>query len=88
MWNFSRYTSGVQAFSLSRDSAEVAGASVGVGARAGARAQAPRIVLRIFYKLSSEYLGILVAMLGATVTGSFVPEGPAGCLDNLSPDSV
>ena len=64
-------------------------AGAGAGARTGARTGtlASRTVLRIRYKSSSEYLGILVAAVGALAMGGFVPKGPAGWSDNLSPDS-
>ena len=54
-------------------------------AEVGARAS--RTALKIRCKSSSEYLGILVAAVGALVMGGFVPKGPAGWLDNLSPNS-
>ena len=70
-----------RAFNFSQDISEMA------KARAGA--QASKTVLRIFRKLSSEYLGIFVAATGVTATRvtvieGFVSKGPAGCLDNLS----
>ena len=57
-----------------------AGAGVGTGARArtgaGVGTWASRTVLRICYMSSSEYLGILLAAVGALATKGFV-EGPA-----------
>ena len=64
------------------------GAGTGAGARTGAGTgtRASRTVLRIRCKSSSEYLGILLAAAGALAMGAFV-KGPAGWLDNLSPNS-
>ena len=53
----------------------------------GARALTSRTALKIRCKSSLEYLGILVAVEGASITGVFVSKSPIGCLDNLSPDS-
>ena len=63
-------------------------AEAGVGTRAGARtgARASRTALRILCKSSSEYLRTLLAAGGELARG-FLPEGPAGWSDNLSPDS-
>ena len=63
------------------------GARTGAGARTevGAGTRASKTVLRICYKLSSEYLGILLVAAGALATGSFI-EGSAGWSDNSSPD--
>ena len=57
------------------------GAEVGVGARVS------KTTLRILCKSFSENLGTLVAATGASARKSFVLEGPAGWLDNLSPNS-
>ena len=67
-----------------------AGAGTGAGARTGAGAgtgaRTSRKSLRIFCKLSSEYLGTLV-LAGALATGGFAPEVPASWSDNSLPDS-
>ena len=65
------------------------GAGMGVGTGAGTEtgAQASRTALRILYKSFSEYLGTLVAATGASAMGGFAPRGPAGWLNNSSPDS-
>ena len=99
MWDFPRYTSGERAFGFSQGASATMGAGSGAIARAragmgagtgagmgtGARASIP--ALRIFCKSSLEYLGKLVAAIGASTTGCFAPESPAGWSDNLSPDS-
>ena len=86
MWDFSWYTSKEWAFSFSRGVSKTTGAGVraGIGVEVGARAS--KKALKILYKSSSEYLGILVGATRATVMGSFVFEGPAGWLSNLSPN--
>ena len=53
-------------------------AGAGVGAIAGTGAQASKIVLKILYKSSSEYLEILETVIGMKVMRSLVPEGLAG----------
>ena len=63
-----------------------AGAEAEAETRTGVKTQASRTVLRILCKISLEYLGIFVAASGATVMGGFVLKGPAGGLDNLSPN--
>ena len=68
--------SGERAFKgLSRGFSEVVGA------------QASRTVLKIRCKSSSVYLGTGGAAAGITATGKFTPGGPAGWLNNSSPDS-
>ena len=62
------------------------GADVRVGAGVRTRVKASRTALRILSKSSSEYMGTLVAKIALAIEG-FVPEGPAGWSDNLSPDS-
>ena len=96
MWDFPWYTSRERAFSFLRGASATmgaragagTGAETGAGARteAGAGTRASRTVLRIRYKSSSEYLGILLAATGALATGGFV-KSPAGSSDNSSPDS-
>lgn len=73
----------VRAFSLFQGILEIAGART--KARTGARAF--RTILKIFCKLSLEYLKTLVLAIGAISTGSFVLKGPADYLDSLSPNS-
>ena len=67
-----------------------AGAEVAAESEAGAAAkvgaQASKTALKILYKSSLEYLGILIVVIGASATGSFVPESPVDWSDNLSPD--
>ena len=53
-----------------------------VEVRAGAGVRAFRTVLRICCKLSSEYLGTLVAAIRTIVTRSFALRGLASCLEN------
>ena len=86
MWDFPQYTSGKRAFNgLSRGFSEVAGAGAGAearagagaGAEAGAGARASKTVLRICCKLSLEYWGTSVA-----VVGDFSLRGSASCLEN------
>ena len=72
----------IWAFSFFWGTSETTG--VGVGAEAGT--QAFRTALKILYKSFLEYLRILVSTTGALATGSFVSKGPAGWLDNSSPD--
>ena len=74
MWDFPQFTFGERAFSsLSWGFLEAAKA--GAGARAGA--QASKTTLKIRCKLSSEYLGILVA-----AAGNFDFGGLLGYLEN------
>ena len=80
MWDFLRYMSKEQAFSLSWGSSEVAGAGVGVEVKA--EVWASKTVLGICCKSSLEYLRILVAAAKTTEIESFGPEGLAGCLEN------
>ena len=82
MWDFLQYISKERAFNFSRGTLETMRARV--GAEVGA--QASRTALRILCKSSSKYLETLVAAIGASVMGGFVSKGPAGWLDNLSPD--
>ena len=83
--------SGEQAFSFSQSTLEMTGAKVeaearaGVGAKVGARAS--KTALRILCKSSSEYLGILVVVTGASAIEGFVSKGPVRWLDISSPDS-
>ena len=85
MWDIPRYTSGDRAFSFFWGASETTRAGTGAGARIGAGAQASKTALKIRYKSSLEYLGILVAVGGELARG-FPPEGPAGWSNNLSPD--
>ena len=62
------------------------GVGVGTEVGAGTGARASRTALRILYKLSSEYLGTLLAAGGELARG-FPPKGPASWLDDLLPDS-
>ena len=62
-------------------------AGAGVGAEVETGPRASRMVLKICCKSSLEYLGMLLAAVGALATGSFVAEGLAGWSDNLSADS-
>ena len=80
MWDFLQYTSGEYAFSFSQSSLEMTGAGVGVDIGV----QASKTALRIFCKLSLEYLEILVAEIGTLATGDFIFEGPVNWSDNLS----
>ena len=51
-----------------------------------AAAWASRMALKILCKSFSEYLETLVVAIGASAIGGFIPKGPAGWSDYLSPD--
>ena len=83
--------SGERTFSFSQGAVKAMGAGAraeaGAVAAAEVRARVFKTVLRILCKSSLEYLGTLVVVTEASATGGFIPEGPAGWSDNLSPDS-